>query len=306
MAVAFTGLATGYLTGGVEPGGPMTGALLHAMQQVPVGPQIPVDGKSWVGHRAPGERDPNLPPDGQVAEAQLAQSPRRAEWVDITTTGGAPVRSFIVHRNPDTLPGGAVIVIHENAGLTDWIRGVADQFAYHGFTAVAPDLLSGKGPNGGGTDALGEKTKQVTATLTVDEVVMRLNTVRDYAREVSETGAVATVGFGWGGTMSFTYALQQPELDGAVSFYGSTPTEPELYADPRVRILGLYPSAESQLIEQDLPLARVALGDLFSSYVYLDAVSGFLRDQTGQDGANLKAATWAWPETIAFLNRTIR
>ncbi len=83
------------------------------------------------------------------------KSPRHGEWVDIKLPDGGKLVTWVVYPESKS-KAGVVIVIHEIFGLTDWVRGVADQFAKEGFIAVAPDLLSGKGPNGGGTDSLGE------------------------------------------------------------------------------------------------------------------------------------------------------
>ena len=108
-------------------------------------------------------RNPKLPPDtaGDVAEAQLKSSPRHGEWVDIKAVPAATpnqvasssIRSAATRRR-------SCIVIHEIFGLSDWVRGVADQLAKEGFIAVAPDLLSGMGPNGGGTEELGDRARR--------------------------------------------------------------------------------------------------------------------------------------------------
>ena len=81
------------------------------------------------------------------AKKRLEASPRHQEWVQIKN-GARTVHAFVVY--PETskkVP--AIIAIHENMGLTDWVRGLADQLAEAGYIAVAPDLLSGYGPNGG-------------------------------------------------------------------------------------------------------------------------------------------------------------
>src|SRR5438477_1530618 len=128
-----------------------------ALSRVPAAQQVPPDGKSWVGHTPKGVRDPNLPPDEDAAKEQLAKSMLKSEWVSISMSNGPVLKAFIVHPELTRLRprAGVVVVIHDKLGLTDWVRGVADQLARHGFIAVAPDLLSGKGPNGGGTDTLG-------------------------------------------------------------------------------------------------------------------------------------------------------
>jgi carboxymethylenebutenolidase len=265
--------------------------------------QVPEGGKSWVGHAPPGVRDPNLPPDESAAKEQLATSPRRSEWVEIKMASGSPIKTFVVHPQRDTKVGVAIL-LHEAAGLTEWLRATADQLARHGFIVLAPDLLSGKGPNSGGTESLGARAAEMTRTLTVDEVITRLNGVRDYATKLpTANGRVATVGVGWGGDMSFYYALKQPQLIAAVSFHGATPSDPSVYVNPKVPILGLYGGADKKRIDEDVPLAYVTLGDLFTPHVYLDATGTFLREQ--KTGGNLRATTWAWPEMISFLQRRV-
>ena len=80
---------------------------------------------------------------------RLEKSPRHHEWVAIES-GGRQVHTFVVYPQ-SSAKATAVIVIHENKGLTDWVRGVADQLAEAGYIALAPDLLSGSGPDGGKT-----------------------------------------------------------------------------------------------------------------------------------------------------------
>jgi carboxymethylenebutenolidase len=265
--------------------------------------EVPKDGKSWIGHAPQGVRDPNLPPDESAAKEQLATSPRRSEWVNIPSGSAPAIRSFVVHPQRST-KSGVVILLHEDSGLTEWVRATADQLAKHGFVAIAPDLLSGKGPNGGGTESLGAKAPETTRSLSVDDVIARLNAVRDYGAKLPGTnGRVATVGIGWGGDMSFYYALKQPQLHGAVTFHGATPNDPKFFTNPKVSILGLYGAADKKRIDEDVPLAYATLGDLYSPHVYLDATGTFLRQQGV--GGNLRATQWGWSETIAFLNRRI-
>ena len=83
------------------------------------------------------------------ASSSLETTPRHDEWVRIDSSG-RPLHAYVVYPQvSDKAP--AVIVIHENRGLTDWVRTVADQVAANGYIAIAPDLLSGAGPNGGKT-----------------------------------------------------------------------------------------------------------------------------------------------------------
>src|SRR5262245_56470156 len=99
----------------------------------------------------------SIPPGQDDAKQILEKSPRHGEYVDITVKGAEkPLRAWISYpERKDKAP--VVIVIHEIFGLSDWIRGVADRLAADGFIAVAPDLLSGKGPGGGGTDSVASR-----------------------------------------------------------------------------------------------------------------------------------------------------
>jgi carboxymethylenebutenolidase len=217
---------------------------------------------------------------------------------------GTPVRAWIVHpERKDEAP--VVVVIHEIFGLTDWIRAVADQLAAEGFIAIAPDLLSGKGPNGGGTEAYPSRddvTKAVSG-LARDEVMARLDAVRAHALALpSASGKSATVGFCWGGSTSFAYAAVQPGLDAAVVYYG---TAPEDVSTVRAPVLGLYGGNDAR-VNATIDPTRIRMKQLGRSYephVFDGAGHGFLRAQSGQDGANRRAAEQAWPLSIAFLRR---
>src|SRR5258708_17835730 len=90
-----------------------------------------------------------MPPAQVWAKARLEKSPRHQEWVKVKH-GSREVNCFIVY--PEVKDKAtAVLVIHEIFGLSEWVRGVADQLAEAGYIAIAPDLLSGAAPNGGGT-----------------------------------------------------------------------------------------------------------------------------------------------------------
>src|ERR1700739_5128594 len=82
------------------------------------------------------------------ARATLEKSPRHREWVTVKHDGRS-VETFVVYpESKGKTP--VVLIIHEIFGMTDWVKDLADQLAEAGYIAVAPDLLSGMGPNGGG------------------------------------------------------------------------------------------------------------------------------------------------------------
>ena len=82
-------------------------------------------------------RDPALPPAAEQAKAALDASPRHGEYVNVPMAGGPALKTWISYPERKD-KAGVVIVIQEVFGLSDWLRGVADQLAKEGFIAVAP------------------------------------------------------------------------------------------------------------------------------------------------------------------------
>jgi carboxymethylenebutenolidase len=253
------------------------------------------------------QTDEKLPPAEEHAKARLDKSPRHGEYVDIKVEGSEyPIKTWVVYpERKDKAP--VLIVIHEIFGLSDWIRAVADQLAADGFIAVAPDLISGKGPGGGGTDSLPPRDEVVKLirSLVPEEVTTRLNAVRAYAVKLpAANGKCATIGFCWGGACSFAYAAAQPALNAAVVYYGSAPETKEL-ATIKAPVLGLYGSDDARVNATiDATAAEMKkLGKVYDVNIYEGAGHGFLRNQTGREGANLKATQAAWPKMIEFLQK---
>jgi len=258
--------------------------------------------------QAPAAGGAKIPPGEQQAKAALEKSPRHGEWVDVSVPGSeTPLRTYVVYpERKDNAP--VVIVIHEIFGLTDWIRSVADQLGADGFIAVAPDLLSGRGPGGGGTEAVGsrdEVTKLVRG-IKPEDVVKGLNAVRDYGMKLpAANGKTATIGFCWGGGMSFHYATAQPGLNAAVVYYGTSPSEAPAFEKINAAVQGHY-GGDDQRVNATIPVAREQMKKLNKAYephVYDGAGHGFLRAQSDRNGANLKAAQQAWPATIEFIRK---
>jgi carboxymethylenebutenolidase len=257
---------------------------------------------------APAPRNEAIPPDADQAKDALAKSPRHGEWVDIALPGGGKLLTWVVYPEKKE-KAGIVIVIHEIWGLTDWVRGVTDQLAKDGFVALAPDLLSGMGPNGGGTDSLGADATKVIRNLTPADAAARLDAVRAFALKLpAANGKVGVVGFCWGGSTSFGYAVVQPGLDAAVVYYGSSQKDPEAYAQIKAPVMGFYGGDDAR-VNATIPWAEEAmkkLGKRYTANVYEGAGHGFLRQQTGRDGANARASAKAWAATLAFLRESLK
>ncbi len=245
------------------------------------------------------------PAGDSLAMAALAASPRHGEWVDIPLGGSGPkLRTWVVYpERKDKAP--VVVIIPEVYGLTPWLRAVADRLAGDGFIAIAPDYLSGLGPGGGGTDSVASRDEAVKLTrgLSFEEVARRTNAARAYGAKLpAASNKVATMGFCWGGAMSFAYAAQDDEPDAAVVFYGTSPDSATLLKVD-APVLGLYGEDDAR-VNATIPTAKAAMAakkEFYEANVYPGAGHGFLRAQNEREGANARAAGQAWPRVLAFL-----
>jgi carboxymethylenebutenolidase len=257
---------------------------------------------------APPPRDPNLPAGEENAKDALNASPRHGEIIDVPMSGGPAIRTWIVYPERKD-KAGVVLVIHEIFGLSDWVRGVADQLAREGFIAVVPDLISGMGPGGGGTDSVASRDDVVKLVhaLTPEETKRRLDSVRAWAVSLpAASGKYATIGFCWGGGWSFQYAATDPEPKGSVVYYG---VAPDSLTMTRIKapVIAFY-GGDDERVDATIDPAKKILsktGKKYEPHVYDGAGHGFLRAQSQRDGANLKAAQQAWPLTIAFLKKRL-
>lgn len=258
----------------------------------------------------PTKMKDSLPPGtDDFIKLALEKSPRHHEWVDIRMGNGMPVKSFVVF--PETKSRvGVVIVVHENRGLNDWARAVADQLAEDGFIAIAPDLLSGKGPNGGNTDSIPpDQATRAIGQLTADEVNARLDTVREYAIQMpAGNGRVGMVGFCWGGGRTFAYAMHRQGLDAAVVYYGPAPSDAAQLDRIETPVLAFY--GENDLrVNQTIKGAEDVLNKdgrkRYTYHIYRGAGHAFLRQQY-RSRYDLEAAERAWPLTIRFFKDRLK
>src|SRR6266849_4619722 len=118
-----------------------------------------------------------------LAKARLEKSPRHREWVTMKHDGRS-VETFVVYPESKSKTP-VVLIIHEIFGMTDWVQDLADQVAAAGYLAVAPDLLSGMGPNGGRSSDFAEgKTMEAVSHLNPDQVTADLNAAANYALKI--------------------------------------------------------------------------------------------------------------------------
>lgn len=256
----------------------------------------------------PAKMNDDVPPAQEFVATALAASPRHSEWVDIPRSNGTPVRAFVVYPESKSKTG-VVMVVHENRGLNDWARSVADQLAEDGFIAIAIDMLSGMGPGGGHTESIpADQVGRVLSGLTSEEANRRIDAVREYAMQIpAANGRVGIVGFCWGGSRVFNYAIHQPALGAGVVYYGGAPSDPMLLDRIQAPLLGLFGEDDARVnttVNAALPILNKDKKRL-DAHMFAGAGHGFLRQQFGRE-ANLKAAEKAWPMTIRFFREQLK
>lgn len=201
-------------------------------------------------------------------------------------------------------PRGAILVVHENKGLTDWVRSVAGRFAGAGYSALAVDLLSAQG----GTAAFTDPAQATAAlgTIAPEDLVADLRSGIDELQRRLPGERVAAVGFCMGGGLVWRLlAAGAPQLAAAIPFYGPTPDAPDFTGSKDVAVLGFYGALDARVNATE-PVARAALekaGLVHELVTEPDANHAFFND-TGER-YNAAAAEDAWRRVQEWLARYV-
>lgn len=240
------------------------------------------------------------------ARKQLNESPGHQEWVKVQHDDRL-VHAFLVFpERKDKAP--SVIVIHENRGLTDWVCSVADKLAEHGYIAIAPDLLSGMGPDGGKTNDFPDQSaaREAIYKLPQEQVTSNLNAVFEYVAKIpAANGTVAVAGFCWGGSQTFLYATEQSDLSAAYVFYGTPPDRKEKVENINCPVYGFY-GGNDERVGATIPMITKLMkesGKVYRPIVYENAGHGFMRSGEEPDAseANQNAKDDGWKRWLSLL-----
>ena len=232
------------------------------------------------------------------ARAALDKSPRHREYVTVEHDG-RKVTTYVVY--PEVKAKAPVVVlIHEIFGESDWFKLQADELAAKGYIVVAPDLLSGIGPNGGGTDALfattGTTDPVTKAVMSLDagQVTADLDAVADYGKKLpSASGKLFVAGFCWGGGKTFDFATHRKDLSAAFSFYGPPPPAAAMAAIT-APVYGFYGENDAR-IDAMIPQAVTdmkAAGKFYEPVTYAGAGHGFMRAGQAPDASPANKKAW--------------
>ncbi len=219
------------------------------------------------------------------AKARLDASPRHHEYINLKH-GDRTVQAFVVYPEVKT-KAPVIVLIHEIFGLSDWAKEMADELAAQGFIVVAPDLLTGFGPNNGASDSFPSMDATTKAVSGLDAAVVNadLDAAPDYAKKIpAANGKIAVAGFCWGGGKSFAFATHRKDLSAAFVFYGPGPSDVTTITAP---VYGFYAGNDAR-IGATIPAtteAMKAAGKKYDPVTYDGAGHGFMRAGEAPDAS---------------------
>lgn len=238
---------------------------------------------------------------------QLENSPRHGEWINLPN-GKRSIHCFVVYPEKST-KSLVAIVIHENRGLTDWVRSFADQLAAKGYIAIAPDLLSDFDSLHSNTASFpnSDAARDAIYKLSPDQVMSDLNAVQQYAVKIpSGNGKTVSIGFCWGGSQSFRFATVNKSIKAALVFYGATPRSDKAIASITAPVYGFY-GGDDERISAGIPDTekRMKAADKKYEYViYPGAGHAFMRrgDDPDVTDSNRTARNESWKRMLKILS----
>jgi len=226
----------------------------------------------------------------------------RLDVEDIKYRGekGDVLAYFAKPKDNAKLPG--IVIIHEIWGLVPHIKEVARRTALEGFLVIAPDALS---PFGGTPDNPDERRPLMQKLDSQENSKNYLAAVQYLKTHPQSTGKVGVTGFCWGGAVTNQVAVDSPDVEAAVPYYGRQPVHDDVrkinasllihYAGDDARINEGIPAFETALKESSIE---------YKIFMYEGAKHGFNNDTGTQ--YHEEAAKLAWTRTIAFFKEKLK
>jgi carboxymethylenebutenolidase len=196
----------------------------------------------------------------------------------------------------------AVLVVHENRGLTPYIQDVVRRLAVANFVAFGPDALTPLGGYPGNDDKGVEMQRTLDQNKIIEDFVEAVSVLQ---KRPESTGKVGAVGFCFGGSVCNQLAVRVPSLVAAAPYYGGQPKAEDVakikaalmihYAGLDDRVNAGWPEYEKALKANNVR---------YEEFVYAGANHGFHNDTTPRyDEA---AAKLSQDRTWAFFNKYLR
>jgi carboxymethylenebutenolidase len=221
---------------------------------------------------------------------------------DITYPGDDSTMKGYLAKPKSKTKKGSVIVIHENRGLNPHTKDVARRVAKAGYIALAVDALA----SFGGTPENEDEARALFAKIEAKKNLNNFLKGLAYLRaQPDSNGKTATIGFCWGGALSNQLAVNDPNLNAAIAYYGRQPEKEDV---PKIKAaVQLHYGGQDERINAGIPAYEEALkaaGTRYEQYVYEGAQHAFLND-TAPTRYSPEAAKLAWERTLDFFSKNI-
>ncbi len=280
----------------------LTGSLLLAQQlMIEEGLAFPWEAYEWPLQQ--GQAPPPPSPKESIAagEKRLPESVQ-AEWVKYKS-GEIEMGGYLA-RPKSGAPFAAILVIHENRGLTEFVLDIAQRWASEGLLALAPDCLSRLGGTAkyDSMQAAGEGIRQLQRPDTTADLLASIAYLK--SRSDVRKNKIGVTGFCWGGGYTFHLATESSDLAFAMPFYGISPA---LDALPRVScpVFGIYAESDTR-INANLDEVEAKMKELGKNYarkVFPGTQHAFM-NFTAPGRYNPDAARAAWADAVAFVKKS--
>jgi len=237
---------------------------------------------------------------------ELPDTPIHQEWVDFERDSASVLKALVVHPESGEATK-AVIIIHENLGLNEWLVAFSKKVAGQGFVVIAPDLISNSVEGVEKTTDFqnADKVREAIYALDQEQVTKDLNLVYNYLKnDPSVNGKISVVGFGWGGSQSFEYASHNPDLESVMVYYGTAPKDLTTLKNINSPVYGFYGAADYR-VNATIPDTEKTMkdyGNLYAFEIYEDAGHAFMsRGAEEAYGPNTMAYEKSWKKLITLL-----
>ncbi len=244
---------------------------------------------------------PLLESNYALAQTVAENDPRLATETMAIPGAGVTLDGYLA-KPRGTEPRPAVIVIHENRGLTPHIKDVTRRIAIAGFVGFGIDCLAPQG----GTPADEDRAREMFGRVQPAAVVAWLRaTVAALRARPDVNGRVGAVGFCWGGSRVNDLAVAEPTLDAGVAYYGGQPPA-DAVAAIRAPLMLHYAGLDERL-NAGIPAYEAALrqhGKRYELFMY-PGVNHSFNNEPGAARYDRAAAELAWTRTTEFLRRTL-
>ncbi len=234
--------------------------------------------------------------------ARIPKEDPRLIVEDITYPGetGDVLAHYARPRGDEKLPG--VIVIHENRGLNPHTEDVARRVALEGFLAIAPNALSPLGGTPEDVDEARSLMQELDGQATTKNFVAAVEYLKTHPQS---TGKVGVTGFCWGGGMTNQVAVNSPDVQAAVPFYGRQPASEDV---SRIKAsLLVHYAGDDERINAGIPVFEAALKEAsveHEIFMYEGAKHAFFNDTSPRYHED--ASELAWERTIAFFKEKLK